>query len=332
MSLFKTTAEIKKYLAVNINTKFESIKPDIDQVEESIIKNYLSPEQYLDLHTKYNGSTPLGTDDQKLLEKVQLPLINLAYAKYLPLNQVRISDAGVQIASTTTEKTAWEWQIRDLIEGFNQKGFDGLEALLSFLEENKATYTLWAGSDSYTEFKQYFINSAKEFDKYYKINKSRLSYLSLESIIKKVEDFSIKPALGTDFFKEIKAKIKAGTAFSEEEQEVIDLMNPAIAHLTIAKACTELRVEFKGNSFVVHQFATAGTKSNPAGDEMIFAKRKQAEIDGNAYLKDLVDFLNKKASETKYATYFNSDKYIAPADGDGGVFNNDDPTKKIYFA
>jgi hypothetical protein len=332
MSLFKTTAEIKKYLSVNISVKFESVKPDIDQIEESVIKRYLGDDQYDDLHTKYNGTDPLEEEDQKLLEKVQLPLIYLAYAKYLPVNQVQFTDAGVKVTSTANSKTAWEWQIKDLENSFNQKGFDGLEALLVFLEKNKNTYTDWAESDAYSEFKKYFINSAKEFQSFYNIRYSRLTFLSLESIMKKVEDFAIKPALGATLFKELKDKIKAGTAFTEEETAIAELINPAIAHLTIAKACTELRVEFTGNDFVVNQFATAGTKSNPATDEIILGKRKQAEIDGNVYLRDLVNFLNKNASEDKYASYFTSDNYKAPADGDGGVFQNDDPAKKIYFA
>lgn len=330
MPLFKEISEVKKYASVNAATDIDSLMPDIIDAEEEYIVKYLGQEQYDALVTQYDAnSTQL--DFLNLLEKVQKPLINLALANYIILNQVQISETGVHIVTDADNKTAWQWQINDLIEYFMKKGFNGLETLLRYLEAKKSTYTVWAGSSAYTDYKSFFINSAYEFQKYYNIKGSRLTYLSIASIMKRVEDLQVKSAITPEMFKEIKDAIKTGTTLSEDHQSLLELINPAVAYLTIGEACSEMAVEFEADAFVVIQTKGRQDKTT-APNNLLNLKKEKACKTGEAYLKDLVDFLNKNASESKYTTYYNSENYTAPADGDSGVIKNDDATRKTYNA
>jgi hypothetical protein len=330
MPLFKTITEVKKYVSVNAATDLDSLMPDIIDAEEEYIVKYLGQEQYEALVTAYEGDST-NLDIQNLVEKVQKPLINLALANYIILNQVQISETGVHIVTDADNKTAWQWQINDLIDYFLKKGFNGLETLLTYLEAKRSTYTIWSGSTAYTDYKKFFINSAYEFQKHYNIKGSRLTYLSLSSIMKRVEDLHIKPAISPELFAELKTAIKTGDALSEDHAALIELINPAIAYLTIGEACGEMAVEFQMDAFVVIQTKGRQDKTT-APNSLLEVKKEKACKTGGTYLKDLVDYLNKNASETKYITYYNSDSYHAPANGDFGVIKNDDTTRKIYNA
>jgi hypothetical protein len=337
MPLFKTIDEIKKYVSANLSSNIKTLLPDINQAEETYIKKYLGKEQYDALLTAYTAATadsPLSAIHQNLLEKCQMPLANLAYADFSIIGQVDMSDEGIRIVTDDSHKTAFQWQINDLRNDyFLKKGFNGLEALLSFLEENKDAYPTWKGSSAYTQFKEYFINSAAEFNKYYRINESRLTFLALETVMRTVEDFKIRPALSDTFFDEIKTAIKSGAALSDDHKKVMTYIVPAVAHLTIAAAIDDLSVEFIGNAFVINQYSTgqASNTKSTAQAELLGNKQKQAKQKGETYLKDLKDYLNKVAAADKYASYFNSESYTAPSSGDKTVITNTE-SNKIYRA
>jgi hypothetical protein len=331
MALIKTIEEFRKHVRVNKSTPLETIMPDILLVERDQIKKHLGPEFYKELHGKYTDGTL--TDLQKeLLELVQFALANLAMLSYMAVNQVQLSDAGF----IKSEQAAFRYQVRELKLNFIAKGYNGLESVLEFLEEHKnhLDFAKWATSSAAVVFRQFFINSAAEFSKEYNINGSRLTYLSLLSIIRKVEPFLLEPVLGPAFYGELKAEILSGEVKPENTEVLERFIRPAVAHFTVVKALPERSFKFTGESVTLNleelvDDTSRGTSVN--ADAFIGEKIKQAFQDGQAYLVKLKDYLNQNATAEKYPTYFTSSLYTPPTDTAPVVFRNNANTKVFAF-
>ena len=71
----------------------------------------------------------------------------------------------------------------------------------------------------------------------------------------------------------------------------------------------------------------SNSKEADAGlDQLLQQKMNQALATGDRYLRRLTDYLDRQASATRFATYYNSPTYTAPAAAP--VRNT--PTSKTY--
>jgi hypothetical protein len=309
MGLINTIEEIRAYVSVNVSNSIEIIMPDIISAEK-YIKAALGIDQYNNLNDAYNATNPNLTNDQQLLlEKVQPALANLAYATFITIGQLDISDAGFRIIVGESHKTAFKWQIDDVKQYFLDKGFEAIDELLTFLEGNKTAYPLWTSSDAYSLTREHFINSAAVFTKLYPIKGSRRTFLALLPILKKVEELTIEPAISTPLYEELKAQILTN-AVTVDNQKLLRLLQPAVAHLAIARAIPELGLELGEDAVFVREYiSTEGKNQKRPSENLLSLKIGQAEKDGLTYLKRLTDFLQATASETLYAAFFTSPVY-----------------------
>lgn len=324
MALIKNIADLKEHFPISADFNLNGIDPYIARVESEIIIPNIGQDQYDDLNTAYNSGTPTA-NQQKLIDKIQPVIAQFAFLYYIPVGQLTIDNAGIRIASDEKMKAAFERQIDDLKDSTMRNGYAALEDLLKFLEANKATYTIWAGSSAYTVFKEFFITSATEFSKYYNIQNSRLTFNSLKAAMRKVEEFNVHACLDDDTYDTLKAQVLSGSVSSDNEK-LLNFIKPAVAYLTIANGLTDMNVKV-GDSGVV-TFRNISTTTNKAyeatSDKIQDAIIKKATEDGNAYLKRLRDFLNKNASDSNYTTYFESDLYIDLEESDEQIENDPD--------
>lgn len=300
MALIKTTTELKQYLPVNKDFNVEGILPFVAQAETDFIIPNISQEQYDDLNDEYNAATPsLSPEQEALLAKIQPALAHFAFNKWIPFGQVLIDSAGIRIANTETMKTAFQWQTDKLEESSMQSAYSHVESLLTFMEANIGDYALWSASAAYTVFKESFINTANEFSKYVNINNSRLTFVSLKAAMKKAEDFDVKKHLDTTTFDAIKAEILAGS-ITPTNETILTYVKPAVAHLTLARALQSNAVVITEKGFVVSKnvgFMIVAA-FDAAGAELKDAMIRQAQEDGNAYLKQLFNYLNPDDAES----------------------------------
>jgi hypothetical protein len=330
--LFKTIDEVREYISVNISSDIETLKPYIRLAESEFIKPVIGKVLLKSLQDYYDseasGSSEIELWDE-LLAKVQLPLINYAYNLYVPIGQVQVSDAGIHITSNDTKKTAFQWQVEKVEKAWLNTAHNFMEDLLEFLDENKDTFTDWSGSAEYDAAHSLFINSAKEFNEEFFINKSRRLFVHLIPIIKSVEKKFVYPTLGKDYYDELKDLIlgEGSGDISDDDQVIIDKIKPAVAHITISRAISELGVEILPDGIfeaAVIQNGSMESQRTAATAENKNELRGQLLDEGQSELREVQMYLDANASETKYATYFGSDKYVAPVDGvNRGEFVND---------
>lgn len=331
MALIKTIEEIKVQVGINSTNTIDNVIMDIEDVEENYIIPVLGQPQYDELHEAYNTPTiekPFNDRLQKLWKKVVKALVNLAYAQNIEIGQVQLTDRGI----IKQGDSAYQYQKLDVQKYFLKKGFNGLEAIILFLEENKVNYPLWLGNSKvYSITKQFFINTTDQFNSEYSIGRSRRTFMALWPSMKKAEAFYIEETIGIGLFEVIKQYIKSGTEASADYDLLIEkFIRPALAHLTIYLAINELNLEITADGILINEIqAGSGSKTSKLPSDTRFEiKKYEAEKTGLRFIKNLKDYLNQTASETKYVQYFQSELYEAPI----GTEPEDFTDQKIYGA
>ena len=300
MSLFKTIEEIKQFLPVTASFKFEEIKPFMVQVERNYIIPMVSKTQFDELNTAYNASlTPTLTPAQEeLLTEIRYALTPLMYWLWIPHGQVKVSGAGIQITSTATQKTAFQWQVDKLEESAFTSGFLALETLLIFLEENKDTYTLWKASESYTISKELFINSAKQFNEQYPINNSRYLFLQIRAFSKIIERETIKGTLGKELYDLVKASLLED-APDPDYSDLLEYIKPVIAFGTLLKASTRLSliIDSKGVSIFNNNNSQTTNVLQGADDKRLQMWKEDMKYEFDSATQALLDYLNENHAD-----------------------------------
>jgi Family of unknown function (DUF6712) len=315
MALFNTTSEIKNHLSINLNTKFENLKPVLNRVEEKYIQDILGDTEYTSLESAYQ-SLSLSAEQTKLLEKCQDALANLTYLYYASTADINVSDIGFTVQSTEQLAPASQWRVENFKSDIARDGYNGLEVLLKFLWANDTDYPDWKASTNNKEYRQFFINTATEFTRYYNIGRYFQLFTELRSTIRHMERLYIRPVISEAYFDELKAEILADTVSADNDLILDEFIKPALANLSIAHGAKGLAIDITSAGIFEHSKSDRGNimVTTSASGGRLASALTEANILGKTYLNRLRKYLNENASASKYATYFNSDKYVAPVE------------------
>lgn len=341
-TIVQTFDEVQQYLAINAELEISQFYPDLEWAENRYLKPILGEELLEYLRVQLDSSN-MSAEAIALLPYCQKIEVYLAMCKFIPMLQVQVSAAGVRINTDGGNKTAFQWQIEDLKQEYlAEKGFQFIEDLYKFLEDNQEDYEAlgWEG-DLTTNNRQFFIRSATDFNQHVRINESRRVYVNIMPIMKAVEDFRIEGQLGTDFYQELKDAIRADTLGGEDSNAdgpEIDLVNkyiaPAVAYLTMSEALLDLNLVITADGIIMSNIIATGLSDSVKQkgiprDNLLETKRNEYERKGLAYLRRMKEYLDANASEDVFATYFESDLYSDP-DGTDPVNPDRNTEDKIF--
>ena len=172
--LFNNLEELKPFLSVNMGFTFENMESFIYEVEQRFIKPILGKTLFDKLQAGYDVASELPAH-LDLLRQARYAIANLAFNRYLPWAAVQISDSGIRVPIGDDHRPATEKQLIRLAESSLNNGYEHLEWMVKFLEENIIDYPEW----TYAQSHRYFINSASQFSEYCQIHESRLIYLKM---------------------------------------------------------------------------------------------------------------------------------------------------------
>lgn len=233
MALFKDIDEVKTFLAVNITANFDQILPYINQVTDKYIKNDILGPDLLDELQDYYDADSMPEEYEQLLAKVQQPLINFAFFLAMSNLNLQITGAGFVVTANQNMAPASQQRTDALKADLQAAGYDGIENLLRFLEENDDQFSLWESSDAYTEHYRFFLKDAREFDVEVNINRSRRQFLLMRQCMRNVEKLQIEPVISKDLADAIKTEIK-NDSVSAANLKILPLLKSALANLTAA--------------------------------------------------------------------------------------------------
>lgn len=303
--IFKKTEEVVCHVAIDSETSFDLLKPDLKRAEKEYLIPCLGKTFHATLESEYLNEE-LDDDHTELLSLCQDVVALFAIHNALPLLQVQVSDMGVHLHSTDTQKTAWQWQINELDENYLQRlGYVAIDCLLEYLEDNKATYTEWAEGEGYTCNKEFIISSPSDFQKYYHINKSATTYKAFLPTMSKVEMFYLVPVLGQTFYDEIKAEIAAGNV-SEDNKKLFIYLKASVAYYTVYEALKTLPLTLRSDGVVINQIKsnTENRKEQLGVFNHLLSRADKTKADACKFMDLLIKYLKANAAEDKYASYY----------------------------
>ena len=197
MSIFSSNEDFRGCIPANISFSIENIEPFLVEVETTTLSQHISRELYEEVLTNVAQGGELLT----LCRRVVAPL---ALVKYLPFGEVQISDVGITTVGKSADRTAaYAYQVANIEQAALTMGFNALEVLISFLEENVDDYTVYANSPEHTENTRLIVPNAKEFSRIYQIFNSRLTYYALQPIISNFQEDTLQKTIGTELFTEM---------------------------------------------------------------------------------------------------------------------------------
>lgn len=331
MALFKSADEFQKIVRMDKGIDIAKLLPHIEDAEEQWIIPAISEDQYEELHTDYQDAVTPATDMvpalYALLIKIQKSLAQLAMTHYIYKENIQKNNGGINMRSSNESKQAFQWMVDDANWAYAQTGFRRLDSVLTYMENNKGNYSTWVNSDAYTITKKFYINTTKQFHQIFHISESRRLFMKLWPDMQSIEDQVIAEAIGEDFHNELKAAILADTV-TADQLVLIEKIQKAVGHLTISKGLDNLFVDINERGLLMigtGSISSNSRKADPVRDTILGKMISDARTTGNTYLKNVVEHLNKNASEALFSTYFESDLYEDP-DAEDSSSNSDDTT------
>lgn len=322
MPLLKTVSELKDFVPLDSRDMPPAIAGALRDVEDHVVASLLCPSLLVWLQGQYDLPAFSRTGDSlaaQLLRRVQAPIARLGTAAGLPHHQATIDATGVHILTTETSKTAFQWQINQVVALLERQGQRDLDALVQWLEERRETspeLQAWAASPAGQRHRGELFTSTAEFQAYENISASRAVFELLGPVRRRLEAFELGRVLGAAFLQELRDQVRTRALTSDNENLLRTYVHPALAALTIGHATPELGLKLTGNGIelMVARVDDSNAKEADAGlDQLLRGKSYEALVTGGRYLRQLTDYLDRTASATRFATYFASSAYTAPA-------------------
>jgi hypothetical protein len=329
------TAQIEESVSITAASTFRKLSPDLQRVETNVVKKYLGSSLYEYCVSQYevvNYDINLVEDPfaKEIIKLSRVVMIGLGLFQYSSIHGIQIGDAGYQMVSTDTHKQAFQWMKMEARGYLVQIGYTALDDLLAYIEANYSeNWPDWENEPARELGFKFLISKADTFNDYVNIGNSCLTYRALQPVMKKVEDFVIKNALGSDFWADVKNSQKDDY---EKYDAFISDLKAAIACLTMQRALNELALQTLPTGFLLNFQQLAGVSDAQKTYTAAEKQSKQDLIDtfyqdGNNYLKNVIDYLNQNASSELYPIWFNSTKYQPIGTGSG---DNRSTSAKVF--
>lgn len=282
MSLFKTTAELKTYIAsIDVNTTFATLLPYIKDAEVQFIIPIIGQELYDQINGQYNTvPATLTVDNTALLPYIQKPLAY--YAQLLAIDELSVTfgDKGTRDHSSSEHSNpAPRWKQEKLELKLLTKADRQADLLLGFLEKNATAskYSLWfADMQLNTKMSGVILYNTALASKYIDINESRRIFLRLKKYIKDVEGSIIKKLIGSAQYDLLVSQLQTLTTIPTASANLLAKLEPIIAKRALFNALPLMRVSKGENGGL---FLYSGT------DELL--KHLATELDVKAFMKAL---------------------------------------------
>jgi hypothetical protein len=318
--LIKTVDELKAHVSFAYTEDgFDKVKPFILNAQETYLKpllcadlynqllNYADPESSVSGSASASASASSSAVDTtvadawlgNLLTQARRALAFLTLYEGFPVLEVQFGSDGVHRIEGDELKSIHSGQRARLEQSLMKHGFNLLESMVEYMEDNAPKFHAWTESTCYTKHKGRVIRSAKEYTEIWgRINNKRITYRALLSYMREVEEDVLKELLGADLHTAWFDERKADN-LSEANTALLDMMQRIVAYGAAAEAMPELAIAFE--SYGLFTPLITGNERNvqelSKADAARFNEMRQQLRDKCAKFKNkLRDYLNDNAS------------------------------------
>ena len=276
MSLFKTIAELKQHITLDVNMSFATMVPFITDAEKQYIIPIIGQPLYDLINSQYNGAG-LDANNLLLMPYIQKPLAY--YAQLLSVNEITVSvgDQGIRENNQGDfSMPAPRWKQEKLELQVMSKADRQADTLLEYLEGHAtgAVYPLWFNDAVLnTKMSGVIVYNTTIASRYIEINNSRRMFLRLKKYIKDIEGSIIKKLIGKAQYDLLVTHLKAGGgAVTANEASLIALLEPIISKRALYNALPFMRVSYAGE--------TGGLVLYSGTDEILKAFSSTVDVKG----------------------------------------------------
>lgn len=316
--LFSTTAEVKDFYDVEKNMLFASLAPFIQDAEQQYILPVLGDAELLDLEAAYDdGSGSPDAEQLALINALRPALIKLALYNGFPTLNIRITDMGIMKSESSDYNPAPGADVYYARTQLLLDGYNALDQLYQFLEQNAGSYPLWTASSAFTQYTQFFIKNAAIFNQHANINGSRWLFSQFIQTMSSVEMLRISGFLQLNFFSYLKTQFIADALTSDEtlllfgdQTKGIPGLAKAIALYTYAEAAVDTNLREQMRIFMVTRPEQLARVENPWVEFKALAEDYIDKAD--AFMKQMETYLNATASLTVFNLWFTGPNYKDP--------------------
>ncbi len=309
--------ELKGYLPVNINLRFETVASHIALCEENYVLPLLGSALFERLVAYYGAHPSLDVEssDRTLIHKVRFALVRLAVWKGYDVISANISDTGVS-SEVDRENRLYRYQEENIKSMLKNEGFDYLDNVLSYL-------------DASSDFPEYvrptadsLIRDTAAFNSCYNIENSRLVFLKMRQYVRDVELIDLQHRIGVDFYRELLTADESVGKYAA----ILPNIRRFVVYASVAEGIGELHKMPTEKGLVFEGVDMDGVMVNPVQDAKLMETRAQFARKANLYLAAAVNYILLHKSDYPAYADFAGD---SPADG---VMHFENTNSKIFMA
>ena len=194
---------------------------------------------------------------EELLSLCQLAIGNICFSDQIQGQSVMISQGGITVSSSESEKSASDSRLNALREELRNTGFNALESVLSHLHWNIDIFTSFVPKPS-------LLPLLSNFEEYHSLSGSMLSFFALQPIIKRNE-IAIKELLGNTLYNEL---VELSDSDTSVKQSVKYQACSFLALFSTAAGLQELPVKVGEMGVFIYPFS----------ESLVASPRRQAEL------------------------------------------------------
>jgi len=315
--------EFKQYLPVNINLRFETVASHIALCEETYIHPLLGNALFERLVSYYDEHPLLDVvcEDKTLIEKVRFALVRLAIWKGYDVISANISDVGVS-AEVDKENRLYRYQEENIKKSLKNEGFDYLDNVLEYLEENSGEFPEFASSGYMLDSSQTLIRNTRLFHDCYNIGGSRLVFLKMRQYIRDVELIELQHRVGVSFYQELLTADETEAKW----KSILPYIRLYVVYSAVAAGIGELHKIPTDKGLLFETTTMDGVQETPVYRAQVQETRMNLLQKAEQYLAAVIHTI--KLHSDDYPNYIG----FAGDSPDDGIIRRDNTNKKTFLA
>ncbi|WP_394991521.1 DUF6712 family protein [Emticicia sp.] len=297
MAFFKTNniAEFQACVPVSVDFSLNRVMNSILSIGLRWVKPAIGATLYNDLDTKYNANT-LSPTELTAVKLIQMTIANLVIGQDLPLLGSVIDDAGVYMNKSAEKWVLGDAQLAKAEDRYWERGIDGLEDLVSFLNENASSSVLVGYYNSIQQglTKELLVGTAEVFGVYYQIWRNALTFWALKAHLLSVQRGIIANTLADAFT----SVVTPGN--DVKKLKLLGMVQEAMVYLSMAQGLKLRKIKISRDAVTVlmEQYEVRAMQT-PALNDILVAARSFEEM-GLAKLMQIEDYLVMNAADLGY--------------------------------
>mgnify|MGYP002623641224 CR=1 FL=1 len=315
--------EFKRHLPVNINLRFETLSPHLALCEETYLRPLLGKALFnrMAAYIDDNPTLPDGTPDCTLIDKARFALIRLALWKGYDIIAANISDTGVS-TEVDKENRPFRYQEENIKRTLKEEGFNYLDNILEFLEENAQEFPEFGQSPHKLSNVASLIRDTRTFNTYYNIDNSRLVFLKMRYYLRDVELIELRHRIGADFYRELLSADETEARYAA----ILTAIRSFVVYRAVAEGIGELHKLPTEKGLLFETSTMDGVQQTPVYRAQILETRQRLAERAEQHLAAALHHLAAHADLYPNYTAFAGN---SPADG---VIHRDNTNRKTFLA